>query len=62
MTSKYRIAKHPKTSKFHVVGNCGNGYWMPISKGFNNHTQADDWMKIQRRVVDPAAKRCAAGV
>jgi hypothetical protein len=40
MRQQYKVAQNPKDHLWYVVGNCGDGYWMPVSDGFVKRSEA----------------------
>jgi hypothetical protein len=55
MRQQYKVAKNPKDSKWYVVGNCGNGYWMPVSNPFTSKQDAERHISHQLK-ADSAAR------
>jgi hypothetical protein len=55
MRQQYKVAKNPKDSKWYVVGNCGNGYWMPVSNPFTSKQDAEQHISHQLK-ADSAAR------
>jgi hypothetical protein len=55
MRQQYKVAKNPKDSKWYVVGNCGNGYWMPVSNPFSSKQDAEQHISHQLK-ADSAAR------
>ncbi len=55
MRQQYKVAKNPRDSKWYVVGNCGNGYWMPVSNPFTSKQDAERHISHQLK-ADSAAR------
>ncbi|GAH80374.1 unnamed protein product [marine sediment metagenome] len=44
---KYDVARNPHDKKWYVIGNCADGYWLPISYGFKTKAEAIKGITIQ---------------
>jgi hypothetical protein len=55
MRQQYKVAKNPTDSKWYVIGNCGNGYWMPVSNPFTSKQDAERHISHQLK-ADSAAR------
>jgi hypothetical protein len=61
MAQTYKTARHPKTKLWYIIGNCGGGYWMPVSEGFKSKREAE--LEIPRKLmIDRASARCLEGI
>ena len=45
--NKYDVAQSPYDKKWYLIGNCGDGHWMPISYGFRTKARAIREIAIQ---------------
>jgi hypothetical protein len=50
MGKTYDVAKNPSDGKWYVIGNCGGGYWMPVSDPLDSKKEAQKHAKIQVRI------------